>query len=344
MPYLERKYAGLCKPVTANYEKIGAAACKDYSGLKKPLLELQNVLCNIKFSQPINGKKMATVFRRYTLKELQEKKLKAKIINTCPEHATKLSEILSNRSFIYGTNTECKPFWNIGKTGRILSSKPNVQGDSKGSRIQNLHMGLIGQQVLFDLNIKQAEPTIIQQVIGYKFDSDPYEKLAEIKNITRAEAKPEINRLAYSANAIKIINRWPLDTQEVFLPYAKKLERYKAKLWKLGKPQSKQRRFSDTLNGSRIFANKGERTHRGKILNWHIQETVADIINSACLEIIEKEKDTGWKLLFPVHDSIYVVGKNQQLEELKHIIEKKAVDLGLNLLVDVKSCVVGKTK
>lgn len=92
------------------------------------------------------------------------------------------------------------------------------------------------------------------------------------------------------------------------------------------------------------YANRGERTHKGKILNWHIQGTVADIINTACLEIIEKEKDMGWKLLFPVHDSIYVVGKSQQLEELKQIIEKKAESLGLNLLVDVKTYVVRKIK
>ncbi len=344
MPYLERRKSGFCQPVIANYEQIGAATCKDYSGLKKPLLELQNVLCDIKFGQRINGKTQATVFRRYTLNELKEKKLKAKIINTSPTHAKELSEILSKRSFVYGKNTDCKPFWNIAKTGRILSRKPNVQGDRKEDRVENLRLGLKGEEVLFDLDIKQAEPSIIQQLIEYKFDFDPYEKLAEINKIKRAEAKPKINMLAYSADSLKIIRHWSLDTQKIFMPYATKLEEYKTKLWKKGKPQNGQRRFADTLGNSRIHANRGERTHKGKILNWHIQGTVADIINTACLEIIEKEKDMDWKLLFPVHDSMYIIGKNQQLTELKQILEKKTESIGLKLSVEIKSYVVGKTQ
>lgn len=203
-------------------------------------------------------------------------------------------------------------------------------------------MGLSSEQILFDLDIKQAEPSIIQQVIDYKFDSDPYNLLGEILNIERDKAKPEINRLAYSENSSQIVEYWPQAAKEKFMPYALALDSYKEKLWESGIPHRPQRRFTATLNHTRIIADRGERTHRGKILCWHIQGTVADIINAACLEIIEREKIAGWKLIFPVHDSLYVVGKNQQCNELKQIIIKKAESLKLNLNVDCN--VVGKNQ
>jgi hypothetical protein len=58
---------------------------------------------------------------------------------------------------------------------------------------------------LFDLDIKQAEPSIIQQVLKYEFPSDPYEILAKIMGVDRNKAKPELNKLAYAPSATKII-------------------------------------------------------------------------------------------------------------------------------------------
>lgn len=342
MPYLEEKHSGLCQPVIANYEQIAEAACKDSSGLKEPLLKLKDVLCDVQIGMPIRNGGIATVIRRYTLAELKEAKLKAKVIDERPNHAQELSEILGSRSFIYGDNLECKPFWNITKTGRVSSKGPNVQGDSKRKRAKMLCRGLNEGQILFDLDIKQAEPSIIQQVLKYKFDSDPYKLLAKSMGVSRNEAKPKLNMLAYARSAVNIIRHWPVEAQELFGPYAEQLDRYKAELWESGKSCGKQRRFADTLGGSRIYANKGERSNKGKLLNWHIQGTVADIINAASLEIIQREQSGGWRFLFPVHDSIYVVGKTQQSEKLKQVIIRKTKDLELDLSVEVLSYPVGK--
>ncbi len=337
LPYLEERQSGFCKQVTANYNEIGQAACKDYSGLKKTLLELKDVLCEIQIGKPIKGGKKATTIRRYTLLELKEKKLESKIVDKNPAHAKKLSEILENRRFVYGRNLACKPYWNVGKTGRVSSHKPNVQGDSKKDRTQKLICGLEKDQVLIDLDIKQAEPSIIQHVLKYKFDSDPYGLLSNTMGIDRQKAKSKVNMLAYATSAVKIIAHWPHKAQELFESYAEALDRYKTKLWEFGKPKGKQRRFVDTLGGSRIYADRGQRNHKGKLMNWHVQGTVAGIINNACLEIIQIEDQKGWRLLFPVHDSMYVVGKSQQSEELKKIIIRKAKDLGLDLSVEVES-------
>jgi hypothetical protein len=81
IPYLEEKQSGFCQQVTANYDEIGKAACKDYSGLKSPLLELQNILCEIQIGKPIKGGKKATIFRRYTFLELREEDRKNRIID-----------------------------------------------------------------------------------------------------------------------------------------------------------------------------------------------------------------------------------------------------------------------
>ena len=340
LPYLEKRKSGFCQKITANYDEIAQAAYKDCSGLKERLDELK-ILCDIQIGSPIKTQRKATVFRRYTLGELQEARKKMLIIDE-PAQAKELSEILNKRSFVYGTTSDCRPFWNIGKTGRLFSNNPNVQGNSKSKRSQNLLMGLSPEQVLFDLDIKQAEPSIIQQVIGYKFDSDPYDLLAGILGIERDKAKPQINKLAYSEYSAKMVEYWQTAAKEKFVPYAQALDNYKAKLWNIGKPHRPIRRFVNTLGKTRIVADRCERTHRGKILCWHIQGTVADIINAACLEIIKNEKIAGWKLLFPVHDSIYIAGKSQHINELKQIILKKAESMNLTLTVDCN--VVGKSQ
>ena len=255
---------------------IGKASYKSYSKLRKPLLELKDVLCEIELGKPIKDGKKATVIRRYTLFELKEAKRKSKIVDKDPVHAKKLSEILESRSFVYGNEPECKPYWNVARTGRVTSHKPNVQGDNKKDRIESLRQGLQNDQVLLDLDIQQAEPSIIQQVLKYKFDSDPYNLLAKINGVDRQEAKSSLNMLAYANSAVKILQYWHPEAQELFKAYAESLDEYKAKLWEYGKPHGRQRRFADTLGGSRVYATKGDKNHRGRSMNWHIQGTVAD--------------------------------------------------------------------
>ena len=46
LSYLEQRGLGLCKPITANYRQIAAAAFLSPTGLKKQLKELSGVLCD----------------------------------------------------------------------------------------------------------------------------------------------------------------------------------------------------------------------------------------------------------------------------------------------------------
>ena len=102
LPQLEQKQFGFCRQVKANYEDIGQAAFKDPSGIRKPLVELQGVVCDIEIGKPIKNGKKATVIRRYCLSELMGTDLKSKVVDRGPEHANELAELLQSRLFVYG--------------------------------------------------------------------------------------------------------------------------------------------------------------------------------------------------------------------------------------------------
>jgi len=92
----------------------------------------------------------------------------------------------------------------------------------------------------------------------------------------------------------------------------------------------------NTLSGRKIEADRGKAAHRGKILAWQIQGTVADILNAACLKIIELESSKHWKLCFPEHDAAYVIGTPEQAAEIGQIMETEAARLNQPLSVTVK--------
>ncbi|MBW8017739.1 MAG: hypothetical protein FVQ82_16310 [Planctomycetes bacterium] len=344
IPRLEREQSGHCRQITANYQTLGRAAFKSPTGIRKLLDELNSVLCEIVIGKPIKDGKCATVLRRYTLAELKENKRKSKIVSNKPHHATELSEILESRTFVYGDKQSCKPYWNIARTGRVISHKPNVQSDSKRDRIENLRQGLDSGYLLFDFDLKQADPSIIQHLISYRFDSDPYKKLSTITGITRAEAKHEVNKLAYCKSAVAVLKYWTPEARATFLPYAERLDTYKQLLWINGKPKGRKRRHTETMGGTRIVADRGSRVHKGQLLCWQVQGTVADIINTACIEFFKREQSEGWRLLFPEHDGVYVAGLPEQEDKLRDVIIKTAQKLGLNLSVDVKAYPVPKAQ
>ncbi len=165
LPYLEKQGLGLCQPITENYEKIGTACFKNPSGLRRPLVELAGVLCEVVLGSPIKEDKKVTQIRRYTLKELMSGNPKNRLIDYTPVCAKELAEELNGLPFVYGSEKVCQPFWHASKAGRVISSKPNVQGNSKEVRARKLCAGFGAGEVLFHLDIKQAEPSIIRQAI-----------------------------------------------------------------------------------------------------------------------------------------------------------------------------------
>jgi hypothetical protein len=335
LQFLEERGLGLCKPMTVPYRDMAQEALISIGSVKSALDSLKGILCEVEIGDSIKSNGKATMIRRFTLKELMYGEPSFNLVDFRPHEAGKLAKLLQSRTFTYG-NDMVSPYWNVLRTGRVQSKKPNTQGDNSAVRERNLCAGLKNSEVLISADYKSAEPTIIQKAIDYSCSEDLYNILARLSGIPRNEAKKKFNMLAYSNSAVKVVNYWPENTHPYFLPYAGTLDEYKEKLWKIGAPKNKQRRFVHTLGGTKITADKGTPLHRGQILNWHIQGTVADILNNVCLKIITQEQLKGWKFCFPVHDSVYVIGKPEHAEEIKILMEGEAKMLNLDLGVETK--------
>jgi hypothetical protein len=196
--------------------------------------------------------------------------------------------------------------------------------------------------VLIYADYKRAEPTLIQQVIGYRFEADPYQTAADLLGIDRDSAKKKVNALAYFSDSKTSLSLWNCPPAEaIFLPYAEALNAYKETLWTKGAPRNKKRRFVNTPSGRKIEANRGDPPHRGQILAWQIQGTVAELTNAACLKIIELEEAKKWKLCAPLHDAVYVIGTPEQAAEIGQIMEAEAARLTLPLTVKVETFSAG---
>lgn len=335
---LESAGLGLCKPITADYDRLAEYGFRSRSKIKPVLTALNGVLCEIETGKALPNSKEATRLRRYTLSELMNGESRRKLIDCTPPDARELADLLRSRTFVYGKEPACRPFWNVLKTGRVQSSKPNIQGDSEAERIKSLCAGLKPGQVLIYADYKTAEPSIIQNVIGYRFECDPYQKAANLLGIDRDSAKKKVNSLAYYQDSKAALSFWQCPPAEKeFRPYAEALTAYKEKLWSAGMPRNKKRRFTNTLTGRKVEADRGKSPHRGKVLAWQIQGTVADILNTACLKIIEQESSKHWKLCFPVHDAVYVIGTPEQAAEIGVILEDEAKRIKQPLKVKVEA-------
>jgi len=335
-PHLEQKRCGLCGPITANYAQLAAAGCRTKGNMRTVLSELSGVLCEVEFGESLRHGATATRIRRYKIGELQSKKLLRKLIVTTPDAANQLATTLQERPFRYGDNPACQPYWDVARTGRVKCKEPYIQGHGEGERATNLRCGLAAGEVLISLDFKAAEPSLIQQLAAPSLLPPSYDSLTRIMGIPYKQAKRKVNTLAYvPTEPRKIVANWPKEAQALFADYATSLDAYRNKLWDNGAPSKEAPRHVYTVGGTRITADRGAYAHRGQILSWHIQGTVADIVNSASLEIIAMEAKQGWRYCFPVHDSVYVIGQPEHAAELERIMRDKAAAFNLRLCLTV---------
>lgn len=337
LPHLERKALGLCQPATATYKQLREGGFLTQKAIKPALEKLNGVLCEVEIGVPIKGGKKATQIRRYTIAELLSGKASTKLIDYTPEHGQKLAVIMKERTFVYGEDLECQPYWNPNRTGRVTSNRPPVQRDPEELRVESLKRGCAKGEVLIHCDIERADPTVIQHLIGYTFESDPYELAVSTMGLSEKKAKGNVNMLAYCESAVAVVKHWSTEAQEAFIPYAEALDAFKAKLWRETKPKGRARRFVTTLGGSRIYADTGGNHDRGTIFSWMVQGTIADIVNDACMKIIAGEEtedfEERWRFCFPEHDAVYVIGKKRDTPTIAKMIEQAGKEVGINLKV-----------
>jgi len=316
--WLERSRIGLCKPVYAGYRELSEEASIDVKSVKAALLELRaEGLIELVIGSPIKSRKQATRIRRRTLDELKVASMQG------DDDAHVLARALSERAFRFGEN-EIRPCWTVGHTGRVCSSKPNIQGKKCEERLAGLKVGLQHGQVLIHADIKQAEPSIIKHLLKIPQERDLYRQYMDSTNRPRNEAKKAINSLSYCSDTLACFAHWPDAAKAVLDDYVHRLALYKARLF----AESHKNRSVTTVIGRSIAAQKGDRLHAGKVMNWRVQGTVADIVNSACLGLLDFAS-----VLVPHHDTIYAILPADQVGTVEERIIAKAREVGLPLQV-----------
>ncbi len=316
----ERQLSGLCKKVFVGYRELAQNARIDIKSVKKALQELQlQGLMEVTFGSPIKTKKQATAIRRKNLDEI-----KAYSLSTLPDDDCKrLAIALSNKQFVFENKT-ITPNWNVGCTGRVCSSKPNVQGMNGKERISGLITGLKQDQVLVHADIKQAEPTLIKHLLNISLDRDLYQEFMQATGCDKPTAKKQINILAYCRNSLACFEHWPEPAKAALSDYVQKLTDYKKGLFN----EARQTRSTTTLSGRRINAEKHKRLHPGMIMNWRIQGTVADIINGACMRLLKTIN-----IVIPMHDAIYAILPADKAQMVEDTLEQVALEMGLKIKI-----------
>ena len=288
------------------------------------------------------------------------KNLKDEILEVnSPKHAMDFVSIMNNREFYYD-GKKVTPKWNPKKTGRIYSSKPNVQGQSHKLRAEKIKGGIPKKWKLFHVDIKQAEPTVIlhklnkDNIFSYKFDGSIYSHLANEHNKNasecdiwdRSNAKNQLSKVTYSNkyNCFDIVDKyWGLQNDSIFIKYAKSLDILKNDLFNKGKPNKERgiRRNVKTIGGSTVCANSKEKkqVRRGTVLNWYSQGSVAEIANHVSMKLIDVESSSkDFKFLYQVHDSFYYTASdlNIGLDIKPKILEwiKESFDIRMELELD----------
>lgn len=317
--WLERqKRVGLCKMVFVGYREIAEEAHIDVKSVRKALEQLQMTgLVEVVFGSPIKTLKLATSIRRKTLDEIKA------LSRQGEDDASRLAKALFNMKIRFGDKI-ITPSWSVGRTGRVCSSKPNIQGKNHAERLAGLKGGLTDSHVLVYADIEKAEPTIVKHLLKIPKTRDLYRQYMDATGSSRPVAKKAINMLNYCRDSRACFSHWPEQAQVVLSDYVQKLVDYKKDLVLKAR---KEKRVA-TLTGRIIVTEKGRRLHAGHPMNWRIQGTVADLVNFACLRLLSFAS-----VVLPEHDGIYAIVPKDKVPLVKGLLMERAREMGLPLTV-----------
>ena len=337
LPELEKEQCGFVNPITANHEDIALISFLSKPTASKSLIALHKAgLIEMITGQSSKGSKIATRIRRRAISELQGN-YKNILKDYTTTTARQIADIFNSRSFCFG-NEIITPRYNPKRTGRIYATGKEIANKSSEFLKDNLLQGMNSGEYLIYADYSQAEPTVIKHILkeqGFTEQCEtPYDLLAQMMGISRNDAKKKFNSLAYSKSATGIVKHWAIPENTFFHRYAQALDKYKNDLWECGKPvKNGLRRHCRTIAGTLIEKVKAEKLHKGQLLSWQVQGTVADIMNNVVLKIINLENEKDWQMFFPVHDAVYVKAGYNCKEEIIAIMESEALKLEIPLQV-----------
>jgi hypothetical protein len=321
---LESQQDGWSKDIIANHRTIMRCAKVALNTVGVALDRLKAAgLIEYKPGSKDYAQHEASRIRRLSIAEL-----KAKQIQEQPAHL--LAAILNKRRIHYGKETVL-PKYRVAVSNRLYASNPNVQGKKK-LRAARLAAGCKEGEILMELDYSAAEPSIIAQLLGY--EKDGYQIIAESEGIDRNTVKKFFNAVAYARSTATAKAKHHGIKTPAGLAFIAEIDSLREQV---RRPNGKKGRSIITATGTTITADPKRKIHRGTLLSYYAQGTIADFINRAALKIIELEKSKGWRLVIPCHDSLYIIGRPEHEQELAGIILAETEGSGLQMRLKVKS-------
>lgn len=228
------------------------------------------------------------------------------------------------------------PKYNAVNTGRIYMSKPSLQNKPEEVREMKLGETLRPGEAMCQLDYSQAEPTILFSeltkhggVEGFR-PKDVYQDLASIRQVDRATAKYDLLFVFYSPlTKIMAPDHWNLPQGHYIHRLIAEVNDYRNLLWQTTKPKGRECRKVHTITGRPIVKSPHESMHRGKLLAWRLQGSLADIFNNALARCLDGHDAGQWRVLLQVHDSIYVAGDPDTAHAVIQIMEEAARETGI---------------
>lgn len=339
--YLERKGVGLCQVIVKNIHDWARASAVSYNTVTKAQINCHELglIDYVPGQALIKG--AAAQVRRRMIEELERGISKVQLKDYVPVKAKALAERLAGRRFIYGDKEIC-PKLVVASTGRIYMSHPCPQTDSKTTRTRKLLSELKPGEVLVEVDYRQTEPTVARRILTMEnfllknWPADIYQELASYLGKKRNDVKGLVMAFLNAESSMAHVHKWGILQGHFFYEFGKALDSYKKRLWQRSKPKKGLRRHVYTLGGTLIEALKGDRSHKGQLFSWQVQGTVADILNPAISEILDGEREYGWRFLFQVYDSVYVATTPEYTERIENIMQARGKAFDVHLKTETK--------
>ena len=327
--------AGVGGWVCASYDKWAQATYCSKKTARQALAEKCG-LTDLGLVDLIGGdhrKRLATKIRRRDIEELRTLIPRERLNRFVPPEAAFLAERLESIGIQWGQKC-LLPTHRAKKTGRIYMSNPNLQNKSEAERIDQLCQSLASDEILTYTDYSQGEPTILLHTLREnslwedpKNPSDIYNDLASHRRMPRKEAKQDLLKHIYSPlREIAAPPEWELPPGHYITDLFNAVNAYRLRLWGL---EVRQRAVLVTLLSRRIFADPRERIHRGKLLSWRLQGTLADIFNLALTSVLDAHDKGEIRFLLQLHDGIYAAVTPSNINLVANKMKEAAQESGI---------------
>ena len=338
LPHLEQiTEAGFAGWICASFERWAKASFHTEKTVKKAIEGLQSMGL-IDFKRGEWKQRLATKVRRRTLNEIKNMVPRERLNKYVPVDAEALAERLESIGVDWG-GEHLTPRYTAKRTGRIYMNTPNLQNKPEQKRIAKLAASLLPGETLVCCDYSQGEPSVLLHSLRenslwpyIKNPADIYNDLSSALGIPRQEAKGKLLKLFYSRRrTVTVPLEWNLPADSYLRKLPEAVNEYRNRLWETGKPRGGKPRFTSTVLGRTIPAEPRDRVHRGKILSWRIQGSLADIFNDALKEILNAHERGEMRFLMQVFDSVYVTVKQGEEQRVPDIMEQAAVKAGIEI-------------